>query len=99
MGCQPPSIHRRYPLLHAGSFCLLSFFRPGPEFAPSLDSLVFPSSLKRTISTPCLACGRPIDAEQRRTELPTSRRQQPCRPPERLDYKTTPPDYDSARAD
>ncbi|GFY38951.1 uncharacterized protein TNIN_225061 [Trichonephila inaurata madagascariensis] len=54
MGCQPPSIHRCYPLLHAAGSFACSVFRPGPVRS-SLDDLVFPSSLKRTISTPCLA--------------------------------------------
>ncbi|GFY38948.1 hypothetical protein TNIN_225031 [Trichonephila inaurata madagascariensis] len=55
-GCQPPSIHRRYPLLHAAELLSAPFFRPGARLNTSLDDLVFPaSSLKRTISTPCLA--------------------------------------------
>ncbi|GFR19370.1 uncharacterized protein TNCT_573381 [Trichonephila clavata] len=54
MGCRPPSIHRRYPTTaRCGSFCLLRF-RPGPVRS-SLDDLVIPSSLRCTISTPCLA--------------------------------------------
>ncbi|GFY52083.1 uncharacterized protein TNIN_27051 [Trichonephila inaurata madagascariensis] len=54
MGCQPRSIHRRYPTTaRRGSFCLLRF-RPGPVRS-SLDDLVIPSSLRCTISTPCLA--------------------------------------------
>ncbi|GFY38953.1 uncharacterized protein TNIN_225081 [Trichonephila inaurata madagascariensis] len=42
------------PLLHAAGAFACSVFRPGPVRS-SLDDLVFPSSLKRTISTPCLA--------------------------------------------
>ncbi|GFY38952.1 uncharacterized protein TNIN_225071 [Trichonephila inaurata madagascariensis] len=128
MGCQPPSIHRRYPTTaRCGSFCLLRFpawagslllRRPGvPEFpqahhidtvlsalphyctlgelfpvpfsglgrfAPPLDDLVFPSSLKRTISTPCLAWtpDRHRAAEDRTPNLTPSNSP---RPPEQLD--------------
>ncbi|GFY74454.1 uncharacterized protein TNIN_417701 [Trichonephila inaurata madagascariensis] len=54
MGYQPRSIHRRCPTTaRCGRFCLLRF-RPRPVRS-ALDDLVIPSSLRRTISTPCLA--------------------------------------------
>ncbi|GFT25565.1 uncharacterized protein NPIL_665871 [Nephila pilipes] len=54
MGCQPQSIHRRYPTTApCGSFCLLRF-RPGPVRS-ALDDLVDPGSPRNTISTRCLA--------------------------------------------
>ncbi|GIY61010.1 hypothetical protein CEXT_454821 [Caerostris extrusa] len=54
MGCQPPSIHRRYPTTApCGSFCLLRV-RPGPVRS-ALGDLVGPGSPSPTISTPCLA--------------------------------------------
>uniref|UniRef100_A0A2L2Y566 Uncharacterized protein n=1 Tax=Parasteatoda tepidariorum TaxID=114398 RepID=A0A2L2Y566_PARTP len=53
MGCQPFSIHGRYPITaRCGSFCLLRF-RPGPVRS-ALDDLVTPDSSGSTISTSCL---------------------------------------------
>ncbi|GFS90592.1 uncharacterized protein TNCV_4097871 [Trichonephila clavipes] len=73
MGCQPPSIHKRYPTTApCGSFCLLRF-RPGPVRS-SLDDLVIPSSLECTISAPCLArtLDRHREAEDRTPNLTPS---------------------------
>ncbi|GFU03205.1 uncharacterized protein TNCV_2721001 [Trichonephila clavipes] len=88
-GYQPPSIHRRYPTTaRCGSFCLLRF-RPRPVRS-ALDDLVISSSLRCTISTPCLARtpDRHRAAEDRTPNLTSV--QQP-RLPKQLDYKTTPP--------